>query len=189
MSEQERASWDRRYRGRSHMQGAPDPFLVDAYQEFIEPLCPQGGVALDVAGGVGRHALWLAQRGWNVTLLDISEIGIAKARREAERRRVQMEFVTADAEHWNFGRARYDLILVFYYLERALFGKLAAALRPRGMLVFKTYTVEQPKFGRGPTMHFLESGELLRAFRRLQVLHYRETLRDRGVAEFVGRRI
>jgi SAM-dependent methyltransferase len=173
------------------MQGAPDPFLVEAYAEFIAPLFARGGTALDVAGGAGRHAIWLAERRWAVTLLDISEVGIAKARREAGRRRVPLDFIAADAAEWNFGRARYDLILVFYYLERALFPRLTRALRPGGLLVYKTYTAEQPKFGRGPThpMHFLASGELLRVFRRLQVLQYRETIRERAVAELVGRKL
>jgi len=67
----ERTSWNQRYRERSHSSLQPDPFLVDGYQEFIAPLFPAGGIALDIAGGVGRHAIWLAQRNWKVDSLDI----------------------------------------------------------------------------------------------------------------------
>jgi tellurite methyltransferase len=188
MTQQERERWNRRYREGSHASGAPDPFLVESYEEYIQPLFPRGGAALDLAGGVGRNAVWLAQRGWRVTLADISEIAIAKARRNAEEHGVELEYWPGDACQLNLGRARFDLIMVFFFLERDLFPRLRAALRPGGLLIYKTYTEEQPKFGRGPThpMHFLKAGELLRAFSRMRVLYCRETLRERAVAELVA---
>jgi tellurite methyltransferase len=191
MTQQERQSWNRRYREGSHPAGTPDQFLLRSYQEFIQPLFPRGGVALDVAGGAGRHSVWLAERGWRMTLLDISDVGVAKARRLAEQRGLELETVVADTADYKFGRARFDLILVLFYLERTLFPKIARALRPGGLLVYKTYTHEQPKFGKRPThpMHFLGDNELLHAFPKFRVLYYRETLRDRAVAEFVGHKM
>jgi len=62
----ERASWNQRYRERSPSSLEPDPLLVTSYEEFIQPLFPHGGIALDVAGGVGRHGRWLAERNWKV---------------------------------------------------------------------------------------------------------------------------
>jgi len=186
----ERTSWDRRYREGSHGSEEPDPFLVSAYSEFIEPLFPTGGVALDIAGGVGRHAIWLAQHGWRVTLADISEVGIAKARGNAGEFAEQIDFQVRDVSNFSAGKEQFDLILVFFYLERTIFPELVKALGPGGLLLYKTYTRLHPKFGRGPThpMHLLEENELLRSFAGLTVLHYHETVRDRGVAEFVGRK-
>ena len=186
----ERASWDRRYREGSHRSLDPDPFLVESYQEFIEPLFPQGGTALDLAGGVGRHAIWLAQHGWQVTLTDISEVGIAQAHENAEGIAINIKFEVQDVSMFATAREQYDLIVVFFYLQREIFPELVRALRPRGLLLYKTYTRLHPKFGRGPThpMHLLEENELLRAFPGLTVLHYHETIRDRGVAEFVGQK-
>lgn len=188
--EDEGTSWDRRYREGSHRSLDPDPFLVESYKEFVEPLFPQGGKALDLAGGVGRHAIWLAQRGWQVTLMDISEVGITTARENAASFAGEIEFQIEDVSNFKAGQQEYDLIAVFFYLQREIFPELVKALRPGGLLLYKTYTQLHPKFGRGPThpMHLLEENELLRAFRRLTVLHYHETVRERGIAKFVGRK-
>ena len=79
----EKTLWDKKHSERSHSSLQPDPFLVSAYDEFLFGTTP--GLALDVAGGVGRHSIWLAQRGWTVKLLDISEIGIQQAEENAKR--------------------------------------------------------------------------------------------------------
>ncbi|HKN32046.1 MAG TPA: class I SAM-dependent methyltransferase [Terriglobales bacterium] len=184
----ERTSWNQRYRERSHSSLQPDPFLVDGYQEFIAPLFPAGGIALDIAGGVGRHAIWLAQRNWKVDSLDISEVGIAQAKQNAGMCAANIQFLVEDVKKYSFPRSHYDLVLVFFYLERTIFLKLFRTLRPGGLLLYKTYTREQRKFGGGPThpMHLLKTNELLQAFSRLQILFYRETVRERGIAEVVG---
>ncbi len=189
LMQDERTAWDCRYREGSHGSLDPDSFLPESYQEFIQPLFPKGGTALDLAGGVGRHAIWLAQRGWRVTLTDISEVGIAKARENADSFATKIEFQVQDVSNFEAGKQQYDLIVVFFYLQREIFPELVKALKPGGLLVYKTYTRLHPKFGRGPAhpMHLLEQNELLRSFSGLTVLHYHETVRDRGVAEFVGR--
>jgi SAM-dependent methyltransferase len=187
----ERTSWNQRYRERSHSSLKPDPLLVASYPEFLHPLFPAGGTALDVAGGVGRHAIWLAKRNWKVDLVDISEVGIAQARENAGRQAGNIQFWVHDLKKFSFPKDRYDLVLVFFYLERAIVPDLLRALRPGGLLLYKTYTLEQRKFGGGPThpMHLLKPNELLHAFSKLQILFYRETIRDRGIAELIGRRL
>ena len=79
---------------------------------------------------------------------------------------------------------------MFFYLERELFPQIEAGLKSGGILVYKTYTREQVAIGSGPShpMHLLEGNELLRAFGNLGVLHYRETIRDKAVAELVARK-
>src|SRR2546421_12991742 len=74
MEHDERTLWNKKYSQGSHTSLEPDPFLLSAWSEFLKDIVP--GKALDVAGGVGRHALWLAERGWKVKLVDISEVGI-----------------------------------------------------------------------------------------------------------------
>lgn len=188
--EGERETWNRRYREGSHSSLKPDPLLEEAYENYVAPLCPRPGTALDVAGGVGRHAMWLARRGWRVTLTDISEVGLSQARENAGAVGDQIEFVQADMKNFKAGRRRYELVLVFFYLERKIFPELVKALRPGGLLIYKTYTREQRGFQGGPRhpLHLLGENELLRAFSALRVLHYSETIRDRGVAELVGRK-
>jgi len=189
MSE-ERTSWNRKYLKGSHGSLQVDPLLPYVYDRFINPLFPNSGTALDVAGGIGRHAIWLARRRWRVTLLDISEVAIARAEANGELYRKRMIFKSADASQFKAGRERYDVVLVFFYLERKIFPELINALHPRGLLIYKTYTELQLKFGKGPThpMHLLKQNELLRAFSQLNVVHYEETIRDRGIAQLVARK-
>ena len=68
---EERQDWNRRYSDGSHASFEPDPFLNSAYDDFIQPLFPKSGSALDIAGGTGRHAIWLAELRWKVTVVDI----------------------------------------------------------------------------------------------------------------------
>ena len=195
MATDEKNLWDKKYSERSHSSLEPDPFLVTTYDEFLFDTTP--GLALDIAGGVGRHAIWLAQRGWRTRLIDISDVGIGLAEKNASRALgpVAKEFlITAEVADLHtiqdFGREQYDLVLVFYFLQRELFPALAAALKPGGILIYKTYTTEQKNFAGGPShpMFLLEPNELLRAFSSMRVLHYHETIQEKGVAELVARK-
>jgi 2-polyprenyl-3-methyl-5-hydroxy-6-metoxy-1,4-benzoquinol methylase len=188
VQQHERESWNRRYAEGEHMAFEPDPFLLTAYGEFIQPLFPRHGVALDVAGGLGRHAIWMAELRWKVTVVDISEVAFEKAQRKAEERGVAIDFLVRDLNSWSPDRKKYDLILVFFYLQRDLFPALEAALKPGGLLLCKTYTEEHKKFQGGPSRedYFLKENELLRAFPSLRTLYYRETVQEKGIAELVA---
>ena len=54
------------------------------------------GRALDLGCGEGGDALWLAERGWSVTAVDISPTALSRARAEAERRGVTVDWVEQD---------------------------------------------------------------------------------------------
>jgi SAM-dependent methyltransferase len=190
----ERKLWNQKYSEGSHASLEPDPFLLRAYEDYVKPLTRKPGKALDVAAGIGRHALWLAESGWDVTLAEVSDVALALAKGNADRKSLSIRTLTADLSTASgrklIGQSRYDLIVVFFYLERALFSALHKALKPGGFLIYKTYTADQLRFSGGPRhpLHLLMHNELLRAFRGLRVLHYRETVRDKGVAEFVGQK-
>jgi tellurite methyltransferase len=195
MAIDEKSSWNKKYGEGSHGSLEPDPFLVSAYDEFLFGTTP--GLALDVAGGVGRHAIWLAQRGWRTRLIDISDVGIGLAEKNASRALgpVAKEFLitseVADLDSvQDFGREQYDLVLVFFFLQRELFPALVEAIKPGGLLIYKTYTTEQKNFAGGPShpMFLLKTNELLHVFSPLRILHYHETVREKGVAELVARK-
>jgi len=191
MGMDEKTLWDKKYGERSHSSLQPDPFLASAYGEFLFGTTP--GFALDVAGGVGRHSIWLAQRGWRVKLLDISEVGIQQAMENAKRSGTASS-ISADICDLNtmqdLGREQYDLVVVFFFLQRELFPALLDVIKPGGILIYKTYTTEQKNFSGGPShpMFLLEPNELLRAFSALRVLRYHETIQEKGVAELVARK-
>ncbi len=104
MSERERTNWDKRYRQRSEI-GEPSPWLISLASKL-----PSQGRALDIAGGAGRHALWLARRGLDVTLADISCVALEMARQSAEERGLQIETLAVDLEQDPFPVGPWDLM-------------------------------------------------------------------------------
>jgi len=133
----DRAAWDARYAERELLWTAePNRFLVSV-AGHLEP-----GIALDLAGGEGRNAVWLAERGWRVTVLDWSKVALEKGRVLAEARGVgtDVAFVEADLLGWTPARATADLVIVVYlHLPRAqregVWRNAATAVRPGGRLV------------------------------------------------------
>jgi tellurite methyltransferase len=195
METDEKSIWNRKFSEQSLASLEPDPFLVSAYDEFLSGLSP--GSVLDVAGGSGRHAIWLAQRGWRAKMLDISDVGIGLAERNASRALgpVRKEFListeVADLNQMqDLGAEQYDLVLVFFYLQRELFPALISALKPGGFLLYKTYTTDQQHLSGGPSnpAFLLKPNELLHAFESLRILHSHETVRDKSVAELVAQK-
>src|SRR5215472_952793 len=188
--EDDKTRWNKKYSAGSHANSEPDEFLVSAFQEFLSAQTP--GQALDVAGGAGRHALWLAERGWRVKLIDVAEAALRMAEQRAleiNARGVTTEVRDVSASP-DLGREQFDLVVVFYFLDRELFPALIRALKPGGFLIYRTYTVEQRRFVGGPSnpRYLLEADELPKAFKSLQTLYYRETVTDKATAELVARK-
>ncbi len=192
-SDKERERWNQKYReapiAKSETRLVPDPFLVRAFAEYILPLFPHTGSALDLAGGAGRHAVWLAKQGWKVTLIDISEAGVEQARQNAGPLASHIQFVVDDLTHFKAAQIQFDVVMAFFYLERKIFSEIVKAVRPGGLLVCKTYTGARAKLPGGPKNpeHLLRPAELLRLADGLQVSHYREQA-DEATAELVARK-
>jgi len=202
MESKEKTRWDARYTERPESWTEPDDFLNSAYDEFLAKL--PAGRALDVAGGAGRNALYLAERGWQVKIVDISEVGLCLAKDKwnsllncgahppaaaIEHSRISTELVDLETVT-DVGVGEYDLIMVFYFLRRELFPALVSALKPGGLLIYKTYTTGQQAFGRGPgdRRYLLKPNELHEAFPSLHVLHYAESVEGKSTAELVARK-
>jgi len=186
---EELARWDERYR-REGASWEPSPLLTEN-AHFLPPT----GRALDVAMGAGRHALFLAARGLRVVGFDISRVALEMCLREARARGLHVDPLWADAATFPFRPRSFDVVLVFYFLDRGLCPRLAEALRPGGLLFFETFTIVQLSLGWGPRdpRHLLHPGELPRLFPYLQPLLYREGLDTRSphpkaVASLIARR-
>src|SRR5262245_29896556 len=157
-----------------------------------EPLLPRAGDALDLATGGGRHALWLAERGYRTFAVDRDAAAIHELNTEAVRRGVRVRAHVLDLESGRveFTPPPYDLIVVVHYLHRPLFPALLDALRPGGVLVYETFTRAQAARGRPTNPAFLlEEGELLTLVRPLEILASREgDYEGRMVASVIARR-
>ena len=193
-SDDERERWNQKYREAPGAWLIPDPFLPRAFSEYILPLFPRGGSALDLAGGAGRHAIWLAQQNWKVTLIDISETGVEQARQNAGPLASHIQFVVDDLTCFKAAQtefeARFEVVMAFFYLERKIFSEIVKAVRPGGLLIYKTLTLEQAKLADGPKnpAHLLQPGELLQLADGLRILHYQEEVAEKATAALVARK-
>jgi tellurite methyltransferase len=149
-SGQQRERWNKKYREAPAEARMPDPFLEKAFREYILPLYPQPGSALDLAGGAGRHAIWLAKQGWKVTLIDISGIGVEQARQNAGPLASRVHFVVDDLTQFKASQTRFDIVMVFFYLDRKIFPEMLKAVRPGGLFICKTYVGPWTNTAGGP---------------------------------------
>jgi len=186
----ERERWNQKYRENPAAWLEADPFLAWAFSEYIQPLFPRGGSALDLAGGAGRHSIWLAKQGWEVTLIDLSETGVELARQNAGPLASHIHCVIDDLTQFRASQTQFDVVMGFFYLDRNIFPEIVKALRPGGVLLYKTYATDQLKLPGGPkdAAHLLAPGELLRLVVGMRVLHSCEKVAEKATAEIVARK-
>ena len=104
-----REDWDARYAQKELLWTVRPNRLFADEVAGLEP-----GRALDVACGEGRNAVWLAERGWDVTGVDFSEVALVKAAELASARGVEVEWVAADVLEHEPPPAAFDLVAVLY---------------------------------------------------------------------------
>jgi len=153
------------------------------------------GRALDLACGPGRHALYLAQMGWQVTAVDAAAAAVELLRKRAAELHVSVDARVADLEAGGFTIEpdAYDLICDFFYLQRGLFPPVRAGIRPGGLFVAAIHMRdESPGLKPMRPQFLLAEGELRREFEGWDLLHYSEREPDTGhsrrVARIVARR-
>jgi SAM-dependent methyltransferase len=155
-------------------------------------LLPAAGNSLDLACGSGRHAVWLAEQGFQTMAIDRDAGAIEQLDAEASRRGLSIRTEVVDLESGErvLEPDSFDLIVVVHYLHRPLFPSIVSALRPGGVLVYETFTRAQAARGKPTNPAFLlEPGELLTLVRPLEILANREgDFDERSVASVVARR-
>ncbi|HKQ78172.1 MAG TPA: methyltransferase domain-containing protein [Blastocatellia bacterium] len=183
--------WDERYERGEQTNDEPHPLVV----EFASKLEP--GRALDLACGVGRHAIWLAERGWRVTAVDNSRVGIEILRRRADAKGLVIDSRIADLERHDFiiEPAAYDLILICRYLQRDLFPAIRAGARIGGVVIAVIAMVDDdPQIKPMNPAFLLNPGELRVEFEGWNLTSEFEGKPDgderrRAMAEIVARRL
>ncbi len=182
MSETDRTRWNQRYQDRIEKDyPAPRRLLV----QHTPPPKP-GQRALDVACGQGQNALYLAEQGYTVDAVDVSQVAVQRARREMAQRGLQVNFIVTDLDHHVFPQAVYDLICVFYFLDRRLMPALTATLRPGGLFIYETMNIGWLAHSADSNPDYLlRRGELAGFFPGWQVV-LSEDARDRS--RYVGRK-
>jgi SAM-dependent methyltransferase len=176
--------WDARYSQPGFAYGTePNEFLAAAAGRI-----PAGPV-LSLGEGEGRNAAYLAGLGHRVVAVDQSEVGLAKARRLAADRGLEIETVRADLEGYVIESGAWaGIVSIFCHLPRRvrvpLYAAVAGGLRPGGILVLEAYTPKQLGRGTGgpqdPDM-LVSLTALTEELAGLEFVHAREL--DREVRE------
>ena len=165
---QEKERWDKKYQAKNYLFGK-DPIAFLKQHVGILPR----GKALDLAMGEGRNGVYLATQGFEVTGIDISEVGLKKAEALALERGVEIRTVIADLEDYQMTPNTYDVVVCTYFLQRKLFPQIISALKPGGVAVVETYSKDHLKYQPGFIKEYLlETNELLTLFGDLKVLRY-----------------
>jgi 2-polyprenyl-3-methyl-5-hydroxy-6-metoxy-1,4-benzoquinol methylase len=144
-----RTTWDEIY--------AKEGYEKEPDQELVELLrgIPQGK-ALEVGAGGGRHTLWIASQGWRVDAFDISSVGIAKLKEQAEKYELSVNCWVGSAADQDFGEQAYDLVissgsvLNFFKKERSkqIIERMKSAVKVGGFIYVTLSTVDDPSYQR-----------------------------------------
>ena len=133
------------------------------------------GKALDLACGTGRNSLFLAEKGYDVTAIDISPRAITLAEQRARERGLKINWVVADLDTYSI-QGQYDLIVIsFFYVNKDMVPSIINALKSGGMLLYENHVLPPSDANDGHQHRFhLKPGELGQLFRGLKVIHYEE---------------
>src|SRR3989304_4966468 len=187
-SEQDRLFWNKRYDTETYILGK-EP--VEFLKEHINIL--PGGKALDIAMGEGRNAVFLAKNGFSVDGCDVSEIAVKKALDLATENNVKIHAFVADLETYKLPKDTYDVIACFYYLQLDLVAQMKEALKPGGMIIYETSTIEnweRALEGRKNKDYLLKPNELLDLFKDFKIIYYRELVLNnkKAVASLIAKK-
>lgn len=174
--------WDERYAEPGFAYGtAPNDFLAQNAGRL-----PAGGNILSLAEGEGRNAVFLARRGFRVTAVDSSAVGLGKASQLAAQWGVDIETIVADLATFELGSNRWDGIVSIWChvsstVRTRLHAAVVAALRPGGVLLLESYNPKQLEYKTGgpPNVDFLTTqAELERTLRGLKFVSCEEKTRE-----------
>ncbi len=147
----ERDYWNQRYATRELIWTAEANRFV---AEEVSTLNP--GRALDLAAGEGRNAVWLAERGWQVRAVDLSDVAIGKARQLATSRNVadRIDFQATDLRDYEPEAASFDLVMMIYLqLPQAelqpIIARAANAVAPGGTFLLVAHDASNIEHGYG----------------------------------------
>jgi len=167
--------------------------LVEHSGLFLEETLP--GPVLDLACGEAHNSIFLALKGVQVISCDLSNEVLERAGELAAKCGAEITVWQVDLEPEGVNplpEHAYGAIMVFRYLHRPLIPCIKKALRNGGLLIYETFTAEQPRFGkpRNPD-YLLRSGELRKMFADWEEIFYFEGIKEnptRAVAQIVCRK-
>jgi SAM-dependent methyltransferase len=179
VSQDSKTQWDQRYSKPSFIFGkSPAKFLAENYH-FI----PFESSVLDMGMGEGRNAVFMAQKGYKVTGVDLSSVAVKKSYLLAQEFGVKIKGVVASLKEYKIAPESFDAIICFYWVDRSMIEKIKTWLRPGGILIYEAYTLKQREKNLTKRAdgidNYLREQELLKLFSGMRVLKYEEPLHEK----------
>lgn len=162
----DRIRWNAKFDAQREV-GDPSPWVQAMYK--MSP----GPRALDLAAGLGRNAVFLAGRGFEVLALDLAD----KAMDSLKSQRLSSIFpVQADLDTFPLRQGRFDLVICCHFLDRRLFPYMKECLRPGGIVLYESaMESDQPAVNQpGNRDYLFRTNELLHAFLSMRIISYEE---------------
>ncbi len=157
--------WDERFSQAEPVYGdQPNAFLAAQSARF------QRGMKLLVpADGYGRNGIWLARQGFSVHTVDLSPVGVARARKTAEAAGLAMTIEQADLAAWKWPEAEFDgVFTIFLHLppeaRAKVHGAMLRSVKPGGLVILEAFSTSQLKYSSGgpKRVELLYTAEMLR---------------------------
>ncbi|WP_457747437.1 class I SAM-dependent methyltransferase [Sulfurimonas sp.] len=180
---EDKERWNRRYKEK--------PF-----RNYVEPIIAKYideadvGYALDIACGQGRNTHFLAENGFEVDAVDLSDYALSCVKDMENVHKIEV-----DLDEYDLEKNRYNLIVNMNYLNRKFYHQIKEALKPNGVLIFETFIIAHGDFDNPSNPEYLlRKNELLHAFIGMDIIYYEErddvNLRDEKtrVASLVARK-
>ena len=141
--------WDKRYDTDEYIYGKRE----NDFLAFCVSQLPKGEI-LSLCEGEGRNAVYLARKGYNVTAVDGSQVGLEKAQRLASERGVKIQTIVANLNNYKIEPGKWQGIISFFChlpssLRKKVHRECVNGLVPGGVLVLESFTPAQLKFGTG----------------------------------------
>jgi tellurite methyltransferase len=171
MSEEEKNHWENRY---SDDGGEPHRNPSVLLTQWLDDRPP--GKALDLACGMGRNSLFLAEKGYAVTAIDISPRAIKSAEEMARGKGLNINWIVADLDHYAI-QGQYDLIVIsFFRVSKNMVPSIINALKSCGILLSENHMLppSAPEDEARRHRFHLKPGELGQLFAGLKVIRYEE---------------
>jgi len=158
---QDRERWNQKYLSGFSAEKEPSEIVKNFYH------LAKVGRVLDIAAGLGRNSLFLAEKGFTVDAVDVSDVAIEKLKTLHP----NINPIHQDLKIYRPEKDKYDLIININFLERILFPYIKEALKKDGVLIFETFLEGSPSKN---SDFLLRKNELLHSFLSLEIVYYQE---------------
>ncbi|MDA1016827.1 MAG: class I SAM-dependent methyltransferase [Planctomycetota bacterium] len=152
MSAADRDKWNQKYHGKQPLvEIKPDDWLRECVDQIASEVGTSDEVgqsiplkAVEFACGLGANSIWLAQHGWDITAMDVSAVGLERAKQTAHQVGAEVNWIAADVEEVSLANQQFELAVVFRFLDRERLPQLIdSVIRPGGWLIYETFSTAQ----------------------------------------------